>query len=121
MKLVLCIYYSDGYSYSSESFIVFEDNSVEDAQVRLLEVEEKNSFIDAEYWKDNEKYSKELDKFVKTKGYDKGVPHPIRPELKLLKFCGLEIVERRDPDTTYEIITLDEWAKRHTYNEYLEG
>lgn len=120
MKLVLCVYYSDGFSYSSETFIVFEDNSVEDAQVRLLEVVEKNSFIDAEYWKDDEKYSKELDKFVKTKGYDKGVPHPIRPELKLLKFCGLEIVERRDPDTKYEIITLDEWANRHSYNENLE-
>lgn len=120
MKLVLLISNHDYDSYFHESFIVFEDVSVVDANNRLSDTQEKNSFIDSEYWKNVTKFQEELEKYVISKGYDKDVALLPLPKIKYEKFCGLEVMPRRDGDTEYKIITLDEWIEQHSYNENLE-
>lgn len=118
MKLVLSISNHNYDSYVHNSFIVFEDVSVEDAVKRLLETQEKNSFIDSEYWKDVEIFRKELQQYVSSKGFNKGVELLPLPKIEYEKFCGLEVMPRRDGDTEYKIITLDEWVEQHSYNEH---
>ena len=113
MKLVMVTNYSDGCTFESESYLVFEGESVFDGEARLGCVQQTNKRLDEEHRIAQNKYTRELTKFVDNKLYNKGKTPPVRPELVLVKFCGIECFPNSN-EQSHHIITLAEWIEQHT-------